>query len=143
MAIGSPPRFESGRSSRVADRSGRAKVAGLLLIASAALGVAAWRFLSTNESSSSTADPTHDRADEPARVPDVAVPADPDFARRLLDAAQTANRLVAVTLRVPAGSTAGALSLEILGGFEPAPQGSGFAGPWSSARADFTSDGSV
>jgi len=143
MAIGSPPRFESGRSSRVADRSGRARVAGLLLIASAALGVAAWRFLSTSENSNSTAGPTPDRADPPAQAPDVAKPADPDFARRLLEAAHAANRLVAVTLRVPAGSTAGALSLEIFGGFEPAPEGSGFAGPWSSARADFTSDGSV
>ena len=143
MAIGSPPRFESSRSSRVADRSGRAKVAGLLLIASAALGFAAWHFLSTSESTRSTADPTPDRAAEPARAPEVAAPADPDFARRLIDAAQAAKRVVTVTLRVPAGSVAGALSLEMLGGFEAPPEGSDFAGPWSFARADFNADGSV
>ena len=143
MAIGSPPRFESSRSSRVADRSGRAKVAGLLLIASAALGFAAWHFLSTSESTRSTADPTPDRAAELVRAPEVAALADSDFARRLIDAAQAAKRVVTVTLRVPAGSVAGALSLEMFGGFEALLEGSDFAGPWSFARADFNADESV
>jgi len=145
MAIGSPPQFESGSSSRTTFRSGRTRVAGLLLvIASAGIAVAAWRVLATHEEPSrAPADATSRTEAAPARTPDAADRVDPDFAKRLLAAAEAAKLSVPITAHVPQEAKEGVVALELVGDYEAPPRESGFAGPWTVARGEFSRDGRV
>ena len=141
MAIGSPPPPEEGPRSNVPNHVRSMWFGGGLLLAGlVVVGAVAWRMLRSSDTPPSRAPPSEPRAT--AQAPHEPVAEDPTFSQRLLAAAAAAQRHVTITAHVAKESRELVKSLDLIGGFEPAPAGRPDETA-ALATGEFTADGSV